>query len=169
MTESPSVVQSADSYRRTEMIALLSTAARIDRSPPAAAATHLLTYTDLPGRQSFASHVDVHAVREGGGSMVTGAWIRDWDALLGDRGVSLNSTTYRLIELAASYATGRPVDLRNTIGYFATELDPWTAQRIAEAAVIAAAYDETLIVARRSRSRRWPWRLMPRGTRPRRA
>src|SRR5260370_23422954 len=101
------------SYNRDEMIALLTAAAHVASSHSMMAAMHLLTYTGLPGRQDFARHVDVQAVAFSDDVIVLAAWVRDWDVLLGDdSGVHLTRSDPRLLEIAASYAAGRPMILR---------------------------------------------------------
>jgi hypothetical protein len=107
----------AASYDREEMIALLTAAARIAGTHSIAAAVHLLTYTELPGSQTFARHVDAQAGRDADGSPVTGAWVRDWDALLGgDSGVYLTGGDRRMLEIAASYAAGRSTSASTATG-----------------------------------------------------
>jgi hypothetical protein len=101
-------------YGRDEMRELLGTGARLEDRPSAAAAVHLLTFTDLPGRRDFARHVRIENVTGAGGGTVLAAWVRNWDRLLGDGSVYLSGGLRRLLEVAASYATGRPVDLRDT-------------------------------------------------------
>jgi len=84
-----------------------------DDSPSKQAAAHLLTFTALPGRADFARHVELtagHSAADGRAPRVC-AWVRDWDALLADRSVYLTGGAERLLNIAASYAVGRPVDL----------------------------------------------------------
>lgn len=141
----------AEDLGRDEMIALLDAAARVDGSRTMAAAMHLLTGTDLPGRPEFALHVDIKEGRLGdpGLSRVTCAWVRDWDVLLADRDAIWNEQQLTLITLAAGYATaGRPVDLHDTIRYAATRFGPQTAQRIIEATAITAGFDLATIEKR---------------------
>jgi hypothetical protein len=134
----------AASYDRDEMIALLTAAARVAGTHSMAAAMHLLTYTELPGSRDFARHVDVQADRAADGSPVTGAWVRDWDALLGDdSGVYLTGGDRRMLAIAASYAAGRPVDLREHGHGFGTA----HARRVVEAAAIGAGMGEYLTIA----------------------
>ena len=131
-------------YGRDEMIALLTAAAHVDGAHSMAAAVHLLTYTGLPGRPDFARHVDVQAVAGADDVTVLGAWVRDWGALLGDdSGVYLTGSDRRMLEIAASYAAGRPVDLRE----HGHGLGTAHARRLVEAVAIGAGMDEYLSIA----------------------
>ncbi len=133
-------------YGRDEMHELLAAGARLEDRPSAAAALHLLTFTDLPGRRDFARHVHVEnvtgagsgTITGAGSGTITGAWVRDWQALLTDGSVYVSSGPRRLLEVAASYATGRPVDLRET----GSGLGTAHAGRLIEAAVIGTGMAE---------------------------
>jgi hypothetical protein len=126
------------------MRALLIAAAHVADTHSMMAAMHLLTYTGLPGRADFAKHVDVQAVTSAPGVTVLAAWVRDWDALLGDdSGVDLTGNDRRMLEIAASYAAGRPVVLREQ----AHGLGAAHAQRLVEAVAIGAGVEEYLRIA----------------------
>ena len=125
-------------YGQDEMRALLAAGARLEDRPSAAAAVHLLTFTDLPGRRDFARHVHIENVTHAGGGTVLAAWVRDWDRLLGDGSVYVSGGPRRLLEVAASYATGRPVDLREASSGLGTA----HAGRVIEAAVIGTGMAE---------------------------
>jgi hypothetical protein len=131
------------SYDRDEMIALLTLAAHHDGAC-SMAAVHLLTYTALPGRADFASHVDIQVVRGAADADVLGARVRDWGALLGDdSGVDLTGSDRKMLEIAASYAAGRPVDLSE----HGQGLGTAHAQRLVEAVAIGAGIQEYLNIA----------------------
>lgn len=101
----------AAAYGHEQMCALLTAGARVTGTLGAAAAAHALTFTALPGRKDFARHVEI-AMAEVDGSPVTCAWVRDWDVLLADRDLYLTGGERRVLEVAASYAAGRPVNLK---------------------------------------------------------
>jgi hypothetical protein len=113
-----------------------------DGAPTARAAVHLLLFAGLTDTPGFARHVHVDHVRTVGG-LVRCAWIEDWDALIGDQELVLADIERRMLRLAASLATGRPVSLFEnlTIG-----LGPAHAGRIAEAVLIAAGEAGTVTV-----------------------
>ena len=142
-------------YGRDEMCELLAAGAQLEDRPSAAAAVHLLTFTDLPGRRDFARHARVETVTDARpGTAVTGAWVRDWAALLNDGSVYLSSGPRRLVEVAASYATGRPVDIRDASSGLGTA----HARRLIEAVVIGtgtAGYYTITGTAKLAGLRRW--------------
>ena len=71
--------------------------------------------------------------------------MRDWDALLsGDSGVYLTGGYQRMLEIAASYAAGRPVSLREHGHGFGTAHARW---RVVEAVAIGAGMGEYLAIA----------------------
>jgi hypothetical protein len=135
----------ASSYRRDKMIAMLSAAARVDGSATMKAAMYLLAATDLPGTRQFARHVDIEdgIVNERNSSgawewaRYTCAWVRDWDALRNDREAIWNEHQITLVDLAMSYAAGRPVNLRDAVGYAARYHGPDAARQITQATAIA--------------------------------
>jgi hypothetical protein len=105
-----------------------------DGAPTARAAMYLLLFAGLTDTPGFARHVHVDHVHTASG-LVRCAWIEDWDELIGDRERYLSGIEERMVRLAASLATGRPVSLFEdlTVG-----LGPAHAQRVAEAVLIAA-------------------------------
>ena len=85
---------------------------------------------------------------------VTGAWLRDWQALLNDGSVYLSGWPRRLLEVAASYATGQPVNLRQA----SSGLGSAHAGRLIEAVVIGTGMAEYYTVtgtAKLAGLRRW--------------
>jgi hypothetical protein len=135
----------ASSYKRDKMIAMLSAAARVDGSATMKAAMYLMSATDLPGTPQFARHVDIEdgIVNERNSSgtwewaRYTCAWVRDWDALRNDREAIWNEHQLTLVDLAMSYATGRPVNLHDAVGYAALYHGPDAARQITQATAIA--------------------------------
>jgi hypothetical protein len=113
-----------------------------DGAPSARAAMHLLGFAELTDTPGFARHVRVDHVRTAGG-LVRCAWIEDWDALIGDRELCLSGVEERMVRLAASLATGRPVSL---FADLTRALGPAHAGRIAEAVLIAAGEAGTVTV-----------------------
>jgi hypothetical protein len=100
------------------------------------AAVHLLTFTELPGRASFADLVDVEDINAGGGAPTLAAFVRDWKEL---RTAShLGSACQRLLTLAASLATGEPVDFAENV----SGLGHAHARRVIEAIAIATGQGE---------------------------
>ncbi len=141
-------------YGRDEMCELLAAGARLEGRPSAAAAVHLLTFTNLPGRRDFARHARIENVTGADGGTVLAAWVRNWDRLLGDGSVYLSSGPRRLVEVAASYATGRPVDIRDASSGLGTA----HARRLIEAVVIGtgtAGYYTITGTAKLAGLRRW--------------
>lgn len=123
------------------MTELLNATARVLDSDSMRAAMHLLTYTELPGRKDFAAHVDIKRGPAVDGSTPVLAVVRDWDALLDDDTVYGTGADARLIVIAASYVTGRPIDL-NTL---ARGLGTAHARRVVEAVAIGAGVGEHLL------------------------
>ena len=98
-----------------DMIAALKYAAELG-TPAQQAATHLLLFTDLPVRTGFARFVEVEPV-EGRDGIERPAAYPKWRELAAAADeLRLHSAARRLLDLAASYATGAPVDLRETAG-----------------------------------------------------
>lgn len=115
-----------------DMTAALNYAAELDDRPTLLAATHLLVFTDLPGRAGFAKFVDVEPVAGRDGVEHLAAfpkWRKLPEAVEAFR---LDSAKDRLLQLAVSYATGEPVDLREVTG-----LGTAHAKAAIEAAIIA--------------------------------
>jgi hypothetical protein len=140
----PDGLRPAASYDRGEMIALLTVAAHADGAYSMVAAVHLLTYTALPGRADFARHVDLQVVAGAADADVLGARVRNWGALLGDdSGVDLTGSDRKMLEVAASYAAGRPVDLSE----HGQGLGIAHAQRLVEAVAVGAGVGEYLNIA----------------------
>lgn len=108
---------------------------RVDGSATMKAAMYLLAATDLPGTPQFARHVDIEdgIVNERNSSgtwewaRYTCAWVRDWDALRNDREAIWNEHQLTLVDLAMSYANGRPVNLHDAGGYAARYHGPAAA------------------------------------------
>lgn len=103
-----------------EMTAALIFAAKLEDRPTLSAATHLLLFTDLPTRASFAKYVELESVEDEDEDGVErlGAWPK-WRELTEAAGAGefrLDGDKRRLLQLAASYAAGEPVDLRGTAG-----------------------------------------------------
>jgi hypothetical protein len=137
-TASTATPRRPSTYDQDEITDLLNAAARIDGRHSMKAAVHLLTYTELPGRSDFARHVDIRVGHTSDGASLTGAWVRDWDALLADTEVYLTGAEDRMLQVAASYAVGRPVDLQS----HANGLGTAHAKRLIEAVVIGAGVAE---------------------------
>lgn len=133
----------ADTYTTAEMTHLLNEWARVIGSDGMAAAMHLLTYTKLPGRRAFAAHVDITTGYAADGSEPLIAVVRDWNALLTDNTVRFTGGEARLTEIAASYADGRPVNLRE----HANGLGTAHARRLVEAVAIGAGMGDYLTIA----------------------
>jgi hypothetical protein len=135
----------ASAHAREEMVGMLGAAARVDGSVTMKAAMYLLAATDLPGTPQFARHVDIEddIVNERNGTgawewaRYTCAWVRDWDRLRNDREAIWNEHQLALVDLAMSYATGRPVNLHDAIGYAARLHGPDAARQITQATAIA--------------------------------
>jgi hypothetical protein len=133
----------ADTYNTEEMTHLLNEWARVIGSDGMYAAMHLLTYTELPGRRDFAKHVDITTGYAADESEPLIAVVRDWNALLTDNTVYLTGGDARLIEIAASYAHGRPVNLREHGNGLGTAY----ARRLVEAVAIGAGMADYLTIA----------------------
>ena len=132
-----------ETYTTAEMTALLNEWARVVGSYNMFAAIHLLTFTELPGRTDFAKHIQITTGYAADESEPLIAVVRDWDKLLNSGTVYLSGGDARLIEIAASYATGRPVDLRQ----HGHGLGTAHARRLVEAVTIGAGMDEFLTIA----------------------
>jgi hypothetical protein len=126
-----------------EMTALLSEWARVVGSYSMYAAMYLLTYTELPGRRDFAKHVDIETGYAADETEPLIAVVRDWDKLLTGNTVRFTGGDLRMTEVAASYASGRPVDLRE----HAAGLGTAHARRLVEAVAIGAGMGEYLTIA----------------------
>ncbi|HEY3958709.1 MAG TPA: hypothetical protein VGM53_35555 [Streptosporangiaceae bacterium] len=138
----------AASYGTEEMAALLTAGARLAGTHAAAAAAHLLIFTELPGGRDFARHVQVDVVTSHlDGAAVLGAWVKDWDALLADDGIYLTGSGRRMLQIAASYAAGHPVDLSEN----GSGLGTAHARRLIEAVIIGAGMAEFYTVTGTSR------------------
>ncbi|MCL2581001.1 MAG: hypothetical protein FWE35_00925 [Streptosporangiales bacterium] len=131
-----------ETYTAEEMTALLGEWACVVGSYGMYAAVHLLTYTELPGRRDFARHVDIETGYAADGSEPLVAAVRDWDKLLNSGTVYLTGGDQRLVEIAASYASGRPVDLRQAGNGLGTA----HARRLVEAVAIGAGMEEYLTI-----------------------
>lgn len=125
-------------HGRDWMCSLLAAGARLDGTHSVAAAVHLLTFTGLPGHRDFARYVRIESVSADGTWRAKAAWVRNWDALLSDGSIYVSGGLRRLLEVAASYAAGRPVDLRHASSGLGTA----HAGRLIEAAVIATGMAE---------------------------
>lgn len=84
------------------------------------AAVHLLTFTELVGCRDFQDAVEVSSVRllEPDGTRsatpATAAFVVDWRGLCDlSSAARMGGGANRLLELAVSWAVGRPVDLRD--------------------------------------------------------
>ena len=132
-----------ETYTTEEMTALLNEWARVAGSHSMYAAMHLLTYTELPGRKDFAKHIDITTGYAADKSEPLIAVVRDWDKLLNSGTVYLTGGDARMVEIAASYAAGRPVDLRE----HGNGLGTAHARRLVEAVAIGAGMGEFLTIA----------------------
>lgn len=132
-----------ETYTTEEMTALLNEWARVVGSHSMYAAMHLLTYTELPGRKDFAKHIDITTGYAADESEPLIAVVRDWDKLLNSGTVYLTGGDARMVEIAASYAAGRPVDLRE----HGNGLGTAHARRLVEAVAIGAGMGEFLTIA----------------------
>lgn len=124
------------------MTALLNEWARVVDSYSMYAAMHLLTYTSLPGRKDFARHVDIETGYAADGPEPLIAVVGDWGRLLNDGTVRFTGGDVRVVGLAASYATGHPVDLRECGNGLGTA----HARRLVEAVAIGAGMGEYLTI-----------------------
>lgn len=128
-------------YSAEQMNEMLLAGARLTGTHTARAAAHLLTFTDLPGRASFAELVDVVDERDLDGNQVTAAFVADWTALPAKAGY-LTGGDARLLAIAASLAAGEPVDLRENLPGFGHA----HARRVIEAVIIATGYNDLYAV-----------------------
>jgi hypothetical protein len=131
-----------ETYTAEEMTALLNEWARVVGSWSMYAAMHLLTYTELPGRRDFARHIDIETGYAADETEPLIAVVRDWDKLLNSGTVYLTGGDARMTEIAASYATGRPVSLRENGHGLGTA----HARRLVEAVAIGAGMGEYLTI-----------------------
>src|SRR6266702_5649842 len=132
-----------ETYTTEEMTSLLSEWARVVGSCSMYAAMHLLTYTELPGRKDFAKHVDIETGYAADETEPLIAVVRDWDKLLTGNTVRFTGGDLRMTEVAASYAAGRPVDLRE----HGNGLGTAHARRLVEAVAIGTGMAEYLTIA----------------------
>jgi hypothetical protein len=130
------------SYNTDEMTALLNEWARVRGVYALYAAVRLLSATSLPGTKAFARHVDVQTGYAADGTTPLVAAVSDWSALIDDPDIRFTGTDRRWVELAASYADGRPVDLSRA----ATGLDTRQAQLLAEVVLMATGMSELYAV-----------------------
>lgn len=108
------------------------------------AATHLLTYTSLPGHWQFSEHVQISSAyllgpdgqREE--TLTTTAVVTDWAGLphLSDI-LSMGGGAHTILAFAAAIAVGSRLDLRAGL----TGLGRIGARRVAEAVLIATGYE----------------------------
>lgn len=133
----------AETYTAEEMTALLNEWARVVGSWSMYAAIHLLTFTELPGHRDFARHVEITTGYAADESEPLIAVVRDWEQLLTSGTVYLTGGDAQMIEIAASYAAGRPVDLREHSDGLGTA----HARRLVEAVAIGAGMGEYLTIA----------------------
>jgi hypothetical protein len=132
-----------------EMTAMLKAGARAQGTLHARAAIHLLTFTEMVGRSSgLAELVEIRDVTLlGGGGDVRCAFIRDWPALLDSPTAQMaGGAAYRLLTLAAGFATGKPVDIREATG----RMGRAHARRVIEAFAMATGLAEAA-------PEEWPW------------
>lgn len=134
-----SVTPSPASLSADQMADALTAAA--GRSELQRAATHLLIYTDLPGRADFARHVTLDWEETEGTRTLTARV--DWAALRDDESIYLSGGPDRLLNLAISYAKGRPVHLDAYLNSFGTE----HARRVIEAHIIGLGMEGFFTIA----------------------
>ncbi len=103
------------------------------------ASTHLLTYTPLMGHTYFAPHVKlVPVIDPDEDRPMTGAFVRDWGALVEDPKIGrLGGHVIDMVRLAAAFH-GVPIDLGEHTGNYGHA----HARRAAEAMLIAMGYEE---------------------------
>lgn len=142
-TTVPADKRDPETYTAEEMTALLNEWARVVGSWSMYAAMHLLTYTELPGRRDFAKHIEITTGYAADESEPLIAVVRDWDKLLTSGTVYLTGGDARMVQIAASYAAGRPVDLRE----HGNGLGTAHARRLVEAVAIGAGMGEYLTIA----------------------
>lgn len=123
----------SDTYSPEQLVDLLVEGARLDGRPTTQAAVHLLTYTAFV-HQLDASDLVEFDNDDDPDAPVTAAFVRDWPKA---ESIAIarrwGGAGERLTGLAASLATGEPVDLRNTL----PGLGSAHARRVIEAVVIA--------------------------------
>ncbi|MFJ5645780.1 hypothetical protein [Streptomyces sp. NPDC093223] len=133
---------SAASLSEQEMTDALTAAATLSKSELTRAATHLITFTGLPGRADFARHVTLAWAQDAENGPVLTAEV-DLAALREDNTVQLTGSDEKLLTLALSYANGRPVRLDAYLNSFGHQ----TAQRVLEAHVVGMGMEGFLTVA----------------------
>ncbi|MER6256803.1 hypothetical protein ABT224_36220 [Streptomyces sp. NPDC001584] len=106
------VTPSPASLSHEEMADALTAAARLSGSELKRAATHLLTFTGLPGRGDFARHTTLAWAEVPGTGRALTAEV-DLTAVRDDQTLYLTGSDEHLLNLALSYSRGRPVHLRN--------------------------------------------------------
>jgi hypothetical protein len=136
------VTPSPVSLSHEEMADALTAAARLSGSELERAATHLLTFSGLPGRGDFARHTTLAWAEVPGTGRALTAEV-DLTAVRDDETLELTGSDERLLNLALSYTRGRPVRLDaylNTFGHT-------TAQRVLEAHIIGMGMEGFLTVS----------------------
>lgn len=119
-----------------QMCAALTAGAAASDWLPKRAAAHLLTFLDLPGRPTFAPHVELWEDHPADGSApMLCAAVTSWPDLINDDKIYFTSTAMRFVRLAAALDAGVEVDLRDAL----SNLGAQHARRAIEAVIIAAA------------------------------
>jgi hypothetical protein len=137
------VLRDPGDYTAAEMTALLEEGARCSGGTDYQAAVHLLTFTSLPGTPLLARNVTVDVRTLPGGRVVAAAMVgrHQWRALVMAR--RLPTTDWRLLLLATSLATARPVDLDEAL----QNMGHAHARRIAEAILIRCGAEQFYVLA----------------------
>ncbi|MFJ8388654.1 hypothetical protein ACIQ9Q_29835 [Streptomyces sp. NPDC094438] len=136
------VTPSPASLSHEEMADALTAAARLSGSELKRAATHLLTFSGLPGRGDFARHTTLTWAEVPGTGRALTAEV-DLTAVREDETLHLTGSDEHLLNLALSYSRGRPVHLDAYLNTFGHK----TAQRVLEAHVIGMGMEGFLTVA----------------------
>lgn len=136
------VTPSPTSLSHEEMADALTAGARLSDSQLKRAATHLLTFSGLPGRGDFARHVTLAWADVPGTGRALTAEV-DLTAVRGDETLYLTGGDERLLDLALSYSRGRPVPLDAYLNTFGHQ----TAQRVLEAHIIGMGMEGFLTVS----------------------
>jgi hypothetical protein len=106
-------------------------------APDRHAAVHLLLATELPNRDGFAALVEIIQLEWEPGDIVQMGSVRDWAELSSWADtVALSDDDRRMVALAVSIASGRPVDLATNL----VVKDHLRARRIIEAVGIATGH-----------------------------
>ncbi|MFD8387402.1 hypothetical protein ACFV2X_54550 [Streptomyces sp. NPDC059679] len=136
------VTPSPASLSAEEMTAALTAAATLSGSELKRAATHLVTSTGLPGRADFARHITLTwaEVPDTGRALTAEV---NLTALRADEEVYLTGADEKLLNLALSYATGRPVHLDAYLNGFGHQ----TGLRVLEAHIIGMGMEGFLAAA----------------------